>query len=294
MNSFTNKGYSYNEAEKIYNAEREFYQRQFLNDQESAIARAFGGVRRTRPEVSVVNEEFNSATSLVSDIRKQISDLENQMGSEGNFQGRNRVVPSATPTAAPTPYSTPRAGGSGSSYRGSNAGFSAAPAAAISHATAGVVSPAVPSMDEGVLAEEGTEDPESIEQNRAPSSITDTENGEKSIQGTADPELSDSAIAEQVNSDTPREMGKVDYLDLYFKLMEEASDADGLNFSQVSSEDLRLTSGQINDREYQVLNIVVKDKRYKIFRHNESGDSVAFKVGESGLDFLSEFPKDLI
>lgn len=294
MNSFTDKGYSYNEAEKIYNAEREFYQRQFLNDQESAIARAFGGVRRTRPDVAVVNEEFDSATSLVSDIRKQISDLENQMGTEGNFQGRNRVVPSATPTAAPTPYSTPRAGGSGSSYRASNAGFTAAPAAAISHAAAGVVSPAVPSMDEGVVAEEGTEDPESIEQNRAPSSITDTENGEKSIQGTADPELSDSAIAEQDNADTPREMGKVDYLDLYFKLMEEASDADGLNFSQVSSEDLRLTSGQINDREYQVLNIVVKDKRYKIFRHNESGDSVAFKVGESGLDFLSEFPKDLI
>ncbi len=275
INSFEKLGYSSNDARKLYEAEKDFYGQNFLTDKQGSISRAFNRIDDGKSK-SV--EKITQANTLVADIRKQIKDLEKQIDSESNIpqtgdvvNGNNSRVPSATPTATPSPVA----------QSSSSIGASRSPSS-FSAGFGGVNNGGPAATDSEQVNGEGEITAERVE----------TEINEDQIEEVV--VAKESVVIDEESAEVAPEMGKVDYLDLYLKLAEVAALNEELAFSEVSSADALLLDGQIDTKEYVVLNINVKAKSYKIFRHKKSGSSIAFRVAADGLDFLEDFPKDLI
>ena len=285
INDFMSDGYSYENAQKLYESEKDFYQQNYLNEQQSSIARAFKGVNSaSRDSASSSSPEVNQANQIVSDIRSQIDILKSSMAEDADGTNEQRwIAPQATPTARP--MGTPTSSSSRSASSG-NQNNNQAP----SGFGNSVGSPAQSSATQDVVSEESSD-----LDSRAPASVVeDTDLVEDNELETAREEALNGSEESLPTLVDENRMGKVDYLDLYFKLMEDASSNLGLRFAATTRSDEELTHGEVNISEYEVLSITVKDKSYKIYRHIDSGESLAFKINGAELTHLEEFPKDLI
>ena len=287
INDFMSEGYSYENAQKLYESEKDFYQQKYLNEQQSSIARAFRGVNGPKNTAATSSRpEVNQANQIVSDIRSQIDLLKSSMNEDAKNSNEEKwIAPQATPTARP--MGTP----SSSANRTGNSGQQNNHQAPSSFGN-NVSTTAVSSATQDVASEESADISA-----RAPASVAlkDSELVEDQKQNPTKEEASTlSEESEGIPSVDENRMGKVDYLDLYFKLMEDAATDIGLEFITATRSDEELTHGEVNISEYEVLNITVKNKIYKIYRHMGSGESLAFKVNGSELSHLEEFPKDLI
>ncbi len=270
VNSFKSRGFSQNEANSLYESEKKFYEQGFLDRDKGDLTRAFGGISKSASATRTI-EEGDKANQLVDDIRSQIAAIQSDIAKERNEVNdeddeipRERVLPRATPYSTPTPTGGYR----GSSFsNGSPIGPSQGEVSEVINSES-IDQGSVPASEEALIAVDNTETVEESD-----------EEGEKG-------ESEDLAISQSQEG-----VSKVEYLDLYFKLMEEV---DNLKFSAASIQDQRLTRGVIDIIDYEVLSISVKNKQYKIFRHKESKESVAFLVDGEELEQLKDFPKDLI